>query len=123
MTPHLGRLTTYVAIALLAGTIAGRAEVAVFGVAAAAVLGWKLLRPDPALTAAVSVSDERLHEGDDVHLVVRLTATGDVDSATVRLWRHPALHVAATDGTTTVSLRDGETREVVVTARATRCAA
>lgn len=119
-TPHVGRLTTFVALALLAGTISGRVEAAILGVAAAAVLGASLRRPPPTLTAEVLVSDERIYEGDDLDLTVRLRATGHVDSATVRLWRSPGLRVDQRDASVTVSLRDGDTRDVVVKAVATR---
>ncbi|HEV2889198.1 MAG TPA: DUF58 domain-containing protein [Frankiaceae bacterium] len=119
-TPHVGRLTTFVALALLTATIAGRVEVAVLGVAAAAVLGASLRREAPSVTTEVLVSDERVYEGDELDLTIRLRATGDADSVTVRLSAHPALRVRHRDATVTVPLRDGETRDVVLKAVASR---
>jgi len=118
-TPHAGRLTTYVAVAMLVGALAGRVEVASLGVAAAAVYGWKLLRRPAEVTATVGVDEGSVVEGEEVDVTVRLVADGDVDSATVRLALPPSL-VAEGDATQTVSLRAGETRDVTTTVRAAR---
>ena len=118
MTPHGPRLTTYVALTMLVGVVSGRVELVALGVAAAAVYAWKLCRRDASVTATVGVSRAQVSEGDELVVTVRLVADGDVDSATVRLSLHPALGVPPP--TTTVSLRDGETRELPLTVRPSR---
>ncbi|HVF03777.1 MAG TPA: hypothetical protein VNA20_02960, partial [Frankiaceae bacterium] len=79
LTPHAGRLMSYVATSMVTGAILGRVEVVVLGVAAAAVYGWKATRPLPSLTATVVAGADRVVEGEDVDVLVRLVAETDLD--------------------------------------------
>ncbi|HEX8002074.1 MAG TPA: DUF58 domain-containing protein [Mycobacteriales bacterium] len=119
MTPYAGRLTTYVAAALLAGTLLGRVEVALLGVAAAAVYAWKLTGPAPYATVTLAVSDEQVHEGDEVRVTIRVEPRPGTDSATVTLWNDAALVPLGGARSMTLGLAGGP-REVVRVFRATR---
>jgi uncharacterized protein (DUF58 family) len=121
LTPHAGRLTTFAGVTMAAGVLMGQPEVVAFGAAALAVLAYGLCQRVPALTATLLLSEERAIEGDDVQVTVRLHATGGpVDSATVRLGLHKALYVSRGADVATVSLRDGETRDVTLHVRPKR---
>jgi uncharacterized protein (DUF58 family) len=120
LTPHAGRLTTYAAAALVSGALMGRPEVTAFGVAAVAVLAWKAWPRTPSVSAELTVEEERVVEGEPVPLRVRLVADAAVDRATVRVALDASLDVVGGDRSATVSLRPGETRDVVVTIRPRR---
>jgi uncharacterized protein (DUF58 family) len=120
VTPHAGRLTTYAVVLLLAGVVSGRVEIVSLGVAAAAVLGYGLTRTPPLVSVALRLSDERVVEGDDVQVVVTVAARGDVDSATVNVVLPAGVDVAQGAPAATVSLRDGETRDVTMSVRPRR---
>jgi uncharacterized protein (DUF58 family) len=117
LTPHAGRLTTYAGLALVGGVLAGRVEIVVLGVAASAVLAYGLLRRTPTLDVTIGVSQDRVHEGDDVQVTVSLTATGIVDSATVGIVLPPGLTVVTGAPAATVSVPEGMVRDVTLTVR------
>lgn len=119
-TPHAGRLTTYVVVMLVTGVLMGRPEVVALGIAAVAVLAYGLLKPEPSVTATVRLGRDRVVEGEELTVAVRLVARGDVDSATVRLALHPGLTVIEGGRSTTVSLRDGESLDVTTRVRPAR---
>jgi uncharacterized protein (DUF58 family) len=120
VTPHAGRLTTYAVVLLLAGVVTGRVEIVSLGVAAAAVLGYGLTRTPPVVSVALHLSEERIVEGDDVQVVVTVAARGDVDSATVNVVLPAGVAVSRGAAAATVSLRDGETRDVTLSLRPRR---
>ncbi len=120
LTPHAGRLATFAVVTLLAGVAAGRIEVVAFGVAAVAVLGHALLKPEPALTVRVGVSRDRVVDGEDVTATVSVCADGPVDFATVDVLLSSGLRVVSGARTATVALRDGECRDVTMTLRPRR---
>jgi uncharacterized protein (DUF58 family) len=120
LTPHAGRLVSFVALTLLAGVLAGRVEVVAVGVAAAAVLAYGLLRAAPAVGAAVGLGAERVVEGERVAVTVSLSARADVSSATVRLVLPPGLRVVEGAARVTVAVRGGQTRDVTLTVEAAR---
>lgn len=120
LTPHAGQLATYLAIAMVGGVLTGRVELVALGAAAAALFGWKLTRREPSLHASLGLDADTIVEGEAVPLTVRLTADGDVDSATVRLALHPSLSIHEGDATTTVSVRSGEARDVTVVVKPAR---
>jgi uncharacterized protein (DUF58 family) len=115
LTPHAGRLTTFAALALLGGVLAGRVEIVAIGVAAAAALAVGMLRREPVVTAEVGVSADRVMEGERVQVTVSVTARGDVDSATVSLVLPTGLRVVEGAAAATVGVRDGERRDVTLT--------
>ena len=120
VTPHAGRLLTFAALALLGGVVSGRVEVLSLGIAAAATTAWKLTRPVPEVDVGVRSSAALLVEGETVQLTVRLTARGHVDSATVHVVHSPGLRVVEGARATTVSVRDGETREMTLLVKPVR---
>jgi uncharacterized protein (DUF58 family) len=117
LTPHAGRLTTYAGLALVGGVLTGRVEIVVLGVAASAVLAYGLLRRTPTLDVTIGVSQDRVHEGDDVQVTVSLTASGIVDSATVGIVLPPGLTVVTGAPAATVSVPEGMVRDVTLTVR------
>jgi uncharacterized protein (DUF58 family) len=120
VTPLAGRLTTYVAVTMVAGVLMGRPEVVSLGIAAAALYGLRLRRPVPELSATVLVGAERVYEGDEVDLLVRLDAVTDVDSATVHVALPPVLRLIKGTGVATVTVRGGESVDVVQRVRPDR---
>jgi uncharacterized protein (DUF58 family) len=120
LTPHAGRLVSFAALALVAGVVGGRVELVAVGAAAVAVLAYALTRPHGALDVAAGLDAERVIEGEDVQVTVTLTARGPIDSATVEFVLGPGLHVVSDAPYATVSLRDGEQRDVTFTVRPRR---
>jgi uncharacterized protein (DUF58 family) len=115
ITPHAGRLTTYAVVTLLAGVIAGRVEVVALGAAAVAVLGYGLTRRPAAVGVALRLSADRIVEGDAVQVTVTVAVLGDVDSATVNVVLPEGVAVSRGAPAATVSVRDGESRDVTLT--------
>jgi uncharacterized protein (DUF58 family) len=120
VTPHAGRLTTYAVALLLAGVVSGRIELVALGAAAAAVLGHGLTRRAPTVSVALRLSNDRVVEGDTVTVTVTVAARGDVDSATVNVVLPGGVDVARGAPAATVSLRDGESRDVTLSLRPRR---
>jgi uncharacterized protein (DUF58 family) len=120
VTPHAGRLTTFAALAMLAGVVTGRVEVVAFGLAAAAVLGWALAGKDPSVSVSLGVSADRVVEGENVAVTVSVAGRGDVSHATVSVVLSGGLRVVQGAPAATVAVRDGETRDVTLLVRPRR---
>jgi uncharacterized protein (DUF58 family) len=120
LTPHAGRFLTVAAVLLLAGVVGGRVELVAFGVAAAAVLGMKAARPMPSLAVAFGLSADRLVEGENVQVTISLTATGDVDHASVSFVHSSGLVVVEGAELATLTVPSGETRDVTLRVRPRR---
>ncbi|HEU0129640.1 MAG TPA: DUF58 domain-containing protein [Mycobacteriales bacterium] len=114
VTPHAGRLTTFVAATLVAGVATGRAELVSVGAAAAALLGYGLLRRPATVAATLAVSADRTVEGERVGVTVTVTATGAVESATVNVVLPPGVTVAEGAAAATVAVPAGGSREVTL---------
>jgi uncharacterized protein (DUF58 family) len=119
-TPQLNRLLTVALVFATAALVLGRVEALMLAAPAAGALLWQLPRRPGHVAVTVRLSTWRCVEGDDVTVVVTVSADGAADHVAVALPLDDRLEVMSGSAATVVSVGRGRPAEFTLVVRPVR---